>query len=101
MVGTDRPQRCASSRWSMPINARAARSCAAVIMQIGPNARFKNPIYVVLNSTFDMSSIILIGTHDDNSYPFGDGVDAGDQHARATTKADQPRDRGSNTAYPA
>src|ERR1051325_9140334 len=92
MVGTDRSQRCASSRWSMPINARAARSCAAVIMQIGPNAPFRNPIYIVLNSTFDMSSIISIYTRDDNSYPFGDGVDVGEHHARATAGAVRPRD---------
>ena len=32
MVGSDRPDSSASSRWSMPSSARAARSCAAVIM---------------------------------------------------------------------
>src|SRR5579864_2262617 len=32
MVGSDRPDNSASLRWSMPSSARAARSCAAVIM---------------------------------------------------------------------
>src|SRR6516225_661907 len=32
MVGYDRPADRASLRWSMPSSARAARSCAAVIM---------------------------------------------------------------------
>jgi hypothetical protein len=32
IVGSDRPERCASSRWSIPSRARAARIWAPVIM---------------------------------------------------------------------
>jgi hypothetical protein len=34
MVGSDSPQRCASSRWSRPSSARAARIWEEVIMSI-------------------------------------------------------------------
>jgi hypothetical protein len=37
MVGTDRPDRSASCRWSIPSSARAARICAALIMAALPD----------------------------------------------------------------
>lgn len=43
MVGSDRPDNSASLRWSMPSSARAARSCAAVIM-------YKTSIIMLLTS---------------------------------------------------
>src|SRR5580704_13341669 len=43
MVGSDRSDNSASLRWSMPSSARAARSCAAVIM-------FKTSIMMFLSS---------------------------------------------------
>ena len=47
MVGSDRPDNSASLRWSTPSSARAARSCAAVIM-------LKNINYHALNVYIDL-----------------------------------------------